>query len=133
MKTATKTNRKNSKTTKAEKTNGKVRMPMGPETYTGAPIAATKLYTRRMSEFKNTTADCLLLINETSSTYTFANTYRSGILPKSYDAAAYTFKLDEAAQKRLDKKIEEQGFQEVERPDWPSWVIPAAKRGRKSN
>jgi hypothetical protein len=116
------------------KTAARPRKVKGPDHYTGAPLTATRVLTRRMTEFKKTTADCLLVIDTINSFYHFANTYRAGILPKSYDPDKCRYKLDDKSLKRLEAKIEKQGYIELERPDWPEWATPAVKkRERKTS
>jgi hypothetical protein len=128
---------KTTKTEKTTKTPAKARkntprIPKGPTSYQGAPLQATRLLTRRMSEFKNTTADCWLIINTIAGTYTFANSYKAGNLPPSYRPEKYTYTLTDKTSKKLEKKIEEQGFSEVEVTDYPAWVVPATPTKRKS-
>ncbi len=140
MRTKTKVRKSRAKTT-APKANdvGTIstasnRKIKGPDYYTGAPLTATRVLTRRMTEFEKTAADCVLIIDTVNGYYYFANTYRAGILPPSYDPEKCRYKLDDKALKRLEAKIERQGFEEIERPDWPDWIVPAVRRReRKSN
>lgn len=94
--------------------------------YVGAPIPATAVYRRTMGEFKNTSADAWMLINELAGTVTHANTYRGGHLPASYDPATYTYAINE---KVVARKID--AMQEVEATDWPAWVVHAALASKK--
>jgi hypothetical protein len=130
MKAGTKGRGRKARTTapKPENLQPRRREVAGPDHYTGAPLKATRVLTRRMSEFSKTTADCLLIIDSVGGVYHFANTYRAGILPRSYDPDKYRYKLDEKSLKRLEAKIEKQGYIELERPDWPEWVTPAVKK-----
>jgi len=119
--TATKASRKITKTHKTPK------QPVTRE-YSGAPLTATKVYSRQMTEFKKTTADCMLLIDEVHGTYTFANLYRGGILPASYDA---TYQLTEKTKTKIARKIEDQGYQEIEVTDWPHWIRSAGSPAKR--
>lgn len=95
--------------------------------YSGAPIPATKVYRRRMEEFKNCTAECWMLLDETRGTVCYANTY-NGRLKASYDPTHYTHPLKP---KVVAKK--EEAMEEVEdREEWPEWVTPAVRRTRGS-
>lgn len=98
-----------------------------PNLYAGSPIPATKVFVRKMTEFKNCDAECWLLVNDKEGTYTFANTYNSQ-LKASYNPIHYTYQLNEAAQKKIDKKTK--NMTEVEADQWPQWIT--APRTRKS-
>jgi hypothetical protein len=95
--------------------------------YSGRPIEATRLFTRRLQQFKNTDAAVLVAVNDHAGTVTYLNTYRAGELPASYDPKYYTFQINE---KKLAKKIEQMA--EVEVTEWPPFVAPAvrSRRGR---
>jgi hypothetical protein len=105
----------------------------GPAHYTGAPLAATRVLTRRMTEFAKTTADCLLVVDAVNGFYYFANTYRAGILPPSFDPEKNRWKLDDKVLKRLESKIKKQGFEELEPPDWPEWTVRAVRRRERKS
>ena len=105
------------------------REPKTTLTYTGAPMEALKVFSRSMPEFKNCEASCFLLVGE--KTYSFANVY-NGNLKASYDPKHYTYQLTEKAQKKLAKKIEAEGFEEQDVTEWPTWIVNAAGKTRKS-
>ena len=67
----------------------------------------------------------------THGTYTFANLYRGGILPASYDASNYTYELTEKTKRKLTKKIKDQGYQEIEVTDWPQWIRSAGSPAKR--
>ncbi len=141
----TKSNKRTSKTTKTTKTIGELaeviqkkqtgkgktektpRVKKPKPTYSGAPVQATRLYTKKLETFKNTEAHVLMAINDDAGTVTYLNTYCSGLLPQSYDASHYTYPLVE---KKVNKKIKE--MIEIEVTDWPSYVVQAGATTKKS-
>jgi hypothetical protein len=121
----TKTTRKtaNTRTTKHHVVKNQVKE------YAGAPIPTVKAYRRQMNEFKNTTAHCWLVIGP--ETYTTLNTYKDGYLPASYDPKHYTYRLTDKSRKLIDKKLESQGYEEVEPDQWPTFLTGAARKRAK--
>jgi len=122
----TKTTRKTSKKTRSNK-HRVVKNQV--KEYAGAPIPSVKAYRRQMNEFKNTAAHCWLVIGP--ETYTTLNTYQDGYLPASYDPKHYTYPLTEKARKLIDKKVESQGYVEIEPDEWPSFLTGAARKRAK--
>lgn len=109
--------------------DGKIATPKADTSYKGAPIAATKVYRRKMVEFKNCDAEAWMIVNDVTGTVTHANTY-NGILKASYNPDHYTYPINEKViGKKLDNMIE------VESPaDYPTWIVLAiAKKSRKPN
>ena len=116
MKTAT---TKSTKTNKTQKTSTQeTKLFLG-------NVQATKVFSRKMAEFKNCKATCWLLFNEKAGTVTFANSYNSETPKSSYDASHYTYTYNP---KVHDKKMDE--MTELDVTDWPAWITNAA--GRKT-
>ena len=111
--------KKTQKTAKTTKTQTlKQVIPAKATEYTGKPIEATRLYTRKMIEFKNTEAAVFMAINDDKNTVTYLNTYKGGILPASYNPETYTYILKE---KVIAKKLVD--MIEIERTEWPPFIV----------
>jgi hypothetical protein len=102
-------------------------------------VDATKVFKRKMPEFKNCQAFCWLIINDKTGNYTSANSYNGETPKHSYDPGTYTYELTEKTQKHVQKKLLTQGYSEIEVTEWPTWITnvagtpeKATKRGRKS-
>lgn len=121
--------RKASKSRKTRKQSTRNHVPAKQKEYAGAPIPTIKAYRRLMSQFRDTTAHCWLILG--ADTYTTLNTYKDGILPASYDAKHYTYPLTDKARKLIDKKIDAQGYEEVEPDEWPTFLTGAARKRAK--
>lgn len=111
---------------RATKTRKTTKLPEPTGVYSGPPIPATKVFCRKMPEFKKCTAEMWMLLNENDRTVTYANTY-NGLLKASYDATHYTFQAKEIVVARKQKDM-----QEVEVTDWPEWIVNTRGRKRRS-
>jgi hypothetical protein len=89
-------------------------------------IPATKLYCRKMPEFKNCEAIAWAAVNETTGTVQYANLYNGKLTPK-YNAVAYTFALKPKTQKKLDD-----GWHEIEVTEWPELFAQAPRKRARS-
>jgi hypothetical protein len=133
MATATKA-RKSSKTT-SRKTAIKAKAKVTPanKLYQGAPIPASRLFYRKMTEFKNIDAWAWMAISEQHGTVTYGNSYGPdfGQFRASYDPSVYTYPIKE---KVVAKRMEI--YRELDDvTEWPSFFTtagPTKRRGRKS-
>ena len=101
-----------------------VKTPKTPKTYQGRPIEATRLFVRKMPQFKNCKAEVYMAVNEKDKTVTFMNVY-NGLLKASYQPAHYTYEFNP---KVHNQKMEE--MKELEVVDFPSFVVNAHARGQ---
>jgi hypothetical protein len=73
---------------------------------TGQPIPATKAYVRDLANFDPALqARSWMLINETTQTVTFVNTYKGGQAGRDYDPGVNTFDLSKLDQKKHQKRM----------------------------
>ncbi len=92
--------------------------------YHGAPIVATRLFERKMPQFKNCSAVMMIAVNDKTGTFTAMNLYND-ILPASFRPEVYTYEIK---QPKLDRKLEQ--MREVEPDEFPEFVTTAAARRR---
>jgi hypothetical protein len=122
MKRNTRNTRKTTKATTATKPATLERT--APQLFQGK-VQALKVYRRRMPEFNKKAGNaceayCWLIILPGERT-TSTNTYDAEQTPKaSWNPNHYAGPLN---QKKVDKKIEEQNYEEVEVDEWPAWLI----------
>jgi hypothetical protein len=96
-------------------------------------ITCTRLFTRKMSEFKNCKAEMVMALDEKNGVVIYANLY-NGILPNSFKPEAYTYSLDS---KHVATKVEKRKNEltEIEDPaEWPHYFTSAGpvKNGRRA-
>ena len=96
--------------------------------YQGAPIAASRLFERKLDQFKNCKAVMMIAVNDNAGTFTTMNVYNDN-LPASFRPEIYTYAIK---QPKLDRKLEE--MREIEVDEFPPFVTNAAgrKRSRKT-
>jgi len=122
--------RKSPKPTKARK-NAKALKTKPAVALFGGKVEATAVYKRPMKEFKNCQAFCWLLVNKIAGTHTTVNSFNGDTPKYSFDPATYTYPTKNP--QAIERKIAQDGFEELDVTEWPEWITNAhaGKRRRK--